>query len=453
MGEVWSAVHRVTGKAVAIKLLRCAPEEQAFGDARARFAFEARSACEVEHPNVVQVFDFIEREGASPFIVMELLEGETLASKLARAPVLSVAEATELLLPVVSAVGTAHERGIVHRDLKPSNIFLASGRGRRPWVKVLDFGIAKRVVGSAGERGLRTRTGSTLGTPCYMAPEQATGERSIDHRVDIWSLGVLLYEVLSGVRPLEGENAAQLVMRLLSTGIMPLEVLVPDLPGELSRLVGRMLSRDVGRRPADLREVFSVLRGLTDTESLEFGAPNTHPCEPSATLSAFEFGAEEAPVRGRLPRRRTTGAVLASAGAVALAVLLFAPGSLPSRPPLENTASTPMQSAKGRELPVLPLPLDGVSTTRAALDPQLGGAPREQRAEPSNSKRPSSRRAASKARASAARPAPTSPARSIPALASTGEEAPASARLGSRGQECDRSAECASHLCVAFTCR
>ncbi|HWO15040.1 MAG TPA: protein kinase, partial [Polyangiaceae bacterium] len=177
-------------------------------------------------------------------------------------------------LPVVSAVGTAHERGIVHRDLKPSNIFLDARPGEgRPLVKVLDFGIAKWLLGDPGDGGLRTRTGSTLGTPSYMAPEQATGDRNADHRADIWSLGVILYEALSGVRPLEGDNAAQLVMRLLSTGIMPIEQLVPELPPELAELVGRMLSRDVTRRPVDLREVYRILCTLSGEVSVAFGPP------------------------------------------------------------------------------------------------------------------------------------------------------------------------------------
>jgi serine/threonine-protein kinase len=165
MGEVWAARHVLTGKAVAVKLLIYAAHERGFREARARFALEARSACAVDHPNVVEIFDFVESDEPAPFIVMELLQGETLAARLARGPIESVREACRLLLPVVSAVGTAHERGIVHRDLKPSNIFLGArpGEADRAKVKVLDFGIAKWFAGD--EPGLRTRTGSTLGTP------------------------------------------------------------------------------------------------------------------------------------------------------------------------------------------------------------------------------------------------------------------------------------------------
>jgi hypothetical protein len=275
MGEVWAARHLLTGKAVAVKQLTCGAHERHFGEARARFEREARSACAVDHPNVVEVFDFVGGAEPAPIMVMELLQGETLAARLARGP-LSVTELARTLLPVVSAVGTAHARGIVHRDLKPSNIFLdARPHASSERVKVLDFGIAKWLAGGVEDHGLRTRTGSTLGTPSYMAPEQATGDRAADHRVDVWSLGVILYEGSSGVRPLEGENAAQLVMRLLSSGIMPIEQLVPELPSALAALIGRMLARDVGRRPADLREVYALLRELAGEDSLAFGPPGS----------------------------------------------------------------------------------------------------------------------------------------------------------------------------------
>jgi eukaryotic-like serine/threonine-protein kinase len=143
MGEVWSATHVVTGRRLALKRLLCSRSGSAFDAARARFLLEARSACAVDHPNVVQVFDVVEQTREAPIIVMELLEGETLAARLRREHLLPWSTVADLLLPVVSAVGTAHARGIVHRDLKPSNIFLVHTATPMPDVKVLDFGIAK----------------------------------------------------------------------------------------------------------------------------------------------------------------------------------------------------------------------------------------------------------------------------------------------------------------------
>ena len=218
MGQVWSAVHVVTGRRVAVKRLLLVSDddddEHADSQARARFILEAQTASAVEHPNVVQVLDFVEPLNEPPLLVMELLQGETLSDKLERERVLSLQDTVGVLLPVVSAVGTAHSLGIIHRDLKPANIFLQQREGQEQVVKVLDFGIAKWVAQQPAGTGLRTQTGSTLGTPCYMAPEQAIGERSIDHTVDVWSLGIILYECLAGARPVEGENAVQMVMRL-----------------------------------------------------------------------------------------------------------------------------------------------------------------------------------------------------------------------------------------------
>ncbi len=356
MGEVWAARHVLTGKAVAVKQLICGAHERHFGEARARFAREAKSACAVDHPNVVEVFDFVEDADRSPIMLMELLQGETLAARLARGP-LPLRELSRTILPVVSAVGTAHARGIVHRDLKPSNIFLdvrpQDGTER---VKVLDFGIAKWLDSDAEDQGLRTRTGSTLGTPSYMAPEQATGDRTADHRADIWSLGVILYEAASGVRPLEGENAAQLVMRLLSSGIMPIEQLVPELPSELSSLIGRMLARDVARRPADLREVYDLLRRFAGEDSVPFGPPasvatgeNTDAAYPRlgpprhSDVDAFAQTLEPAPINAPLERgaalmRPTRTALLVPDDLVALETHALAPlaGALP--PPRQRRA-------------------------------------------------------------------------------------------------------------------
>ena len=277
MGQVWSAVHVVTGRRVAIKRLLLAAEdgdEHRDSQARARFVLEAQTACAVEHTNVVQVLDFIEPGDEPPLLVMELLEGETLAAKLDREHALSLEETANVLLPVVSAVGTAHSLGIIHRDLKPANIFLQQHVGSDRVVKVLDFGIAKWVAQQPTGTGLRTQTGSTLGTPCYMAPEQAIGERLIDHTSDIWSLGIILYECLSGGRPVDGENAVQMVMRLMETGIMPIERVVPTLPSDVARLIGQMLSRDARRRPQDLREIFDVLRKYSEVSARAFGAPS-----------------------------------------------------------------------------------------------------------------------------------------------------------------------------------
>lgn len=272
MGEVWAARDCESGRPVAIKRLLCRPSHRRFAELKARFAREARSAVEVRHPNVVEVLEFVDQEHELPLIVMELLEGETLRERLARQVSLAVPEVADVFLPVVSAVGAAHSRGIVHRDLKPANVFLARTRHGHTSIKVLDFGVAKWLAGTQEDGALRTRTGSTLGTPEYMAPEQALGERDVDHRADVWALGVMLYEACSGARPVEGANVAQVMRRLTSSAIVPVEHLVP-LPPALSRLIGSMLSRQRLRRPQDLREAHAVLADLAGVRAPAFGAP------------------------------------------------------------------------------------------------------------------------------------------------------------------------------------
>ncbi|WP_437624610.1 serine/threonine-protein kinase [Sorangium sp. So ce1151] len=269
MGLVWAAKHTLTRRPVALKLLKATSTE-----ARRRFLREARIASAVRHENVVEVYDVLELGDGSPVMVMELLSGESLAARLAREGRLPLGEVATMLLRVTAAVGTAHALGVIHRDLKPENIFLVDGQTDR--VKVLDFGIAKltSVEGDLTESAGLTRSGSFLGTPCYMAPEQAFGEREIDHRADIWSLGILLYECLSGMLPTRADNMGQVFKIIVTGAIPPLSEVAPDVPGEVASLVGRMLSRERHDRPADLIEVAGVLARHAGARVPRFGPPS-----------------------------------------------------------------------------------------------------------------------------------------------------------------------------------
>jgi serine/threonine-protein kinase len=263
MGVVWAATHTITQSRVAIKFLKGHGDLR--GDLRRRFLLEGRAACEIDHPNIVRVLDVFELEDETPVMVMELLDGETLRDTLEREQRLSLTQATSILIPVVSAVGAGHARGIVHRDLKPENIFLARGpKGER--VKVLDFGIAKFLTGEVGalQTDSGTTTGVTLGTLGYMAPEQMDGAKDIDPLADVWSIGVVLYECLAGVRPLQGSRLVEVAIKLATEGIRPLGELVPELPAEAASLVMRMLARERADRPPDLRHVHEVLSRFSD---------------------------------------------------------------------------------------------------------------------------------------------------------------------------------------------
>jgi CheY-like chemotaxis protein len=300
MGQVWEAVQISTARSVAVKLLPSISNTNTRTEMRKRLLREARAASSVEHPNVVDVFDMFELDDGTPVMVMALLRGETLGRRLADAKILSLADAADLLLPVVSAVGTAHAKGVIHRDLKPENIFLAD-EGGRTTVKVLDFGIAKLVSNEGPEGGL-TVAGTPIGTPGYMAPEQALGELDVDHRADVWSIGSILYEALCGSRPLQADTIGKMMRQLFTEKIVPLGERAPSLPARVANLVDAMLARERTQRPADLREVYTELARYARVDAPSFGPPATAKAVPEGadapSSGAFAFASTEI---GRAP--------------------------------------------------------------------------------------------------------------------------------------------------------
>jgi|GEM_PF-1851090 len=352
MGTVWSATHVVTRRQVAMKFLNEALQHKA--DVRQRFLREASAASALRHPHVVEVIDVFDLDDGSPVMVMELLDGETLERKLARDERLSLEETAALLMPVIAAAGSAHAIGIVHRDLKPENIFLARIDGALR-VKVLDFGIAKLSAEhylQQGQSVLVTEAGAMLGTPCYMAPEQITNE-GVDYRADIWSLGVIAYECLSGTRPVEGRGLAEVMARLMTGAITPLERLAPELPRDVTALVQKMLSREVKRRPQVLTELVTVLARYTEVrvpwhhalpgstsgiipipDELSRRGTHARPTAPSnpTMVSEPSLGADKQNVRPAAPSPSRSLVKWTLAGAAAAALLLAAVASLRDAP-------------------------------------------------------------------------------------------------------------------------
>ena len=194
MGKVYLARHSLIGRKAAVKILN--PEISSDEESVSRFFTEARLVNDIRHPNIVEITDFGQFSNYY-CIVMELLEGETLAARLKRTRTLDEATAVRIFRQVSSALGAAHEQGMVHRDVKPENIFLRNHPDYPDFVKVLDFGIAKLMGGNSAV-GHHTKTGTVIGTPAYMSPEQCLGEASLDLRSDIYSLSVVLYEALTG---------------------------------------------------------------------------------------------------------------------------------------------------------------------------------------------------------------------------------------------------------------
>jgi len=255
MGRVYLAEHIKLGRRVALKVLR--PEFSVKRDAVGRFFQEAKAVSRIRHKNIVDVTDFVEAPDGITFIVMELLEGITLGEKFRRHLETPLREALEIGIQVCDGLDAAHREGIIHRDLKPDNIFLAASgsSGGDSWVKLLDFGVAK-LMGEA-DAGWQTMQGSVVGTPAYMSPEQAAGI-ACDHRADLYSLGTILYEMLTGRRVFEAKSFGEFVLKHMSHDpIPPREIKgAPPLPRELERSVLRCLEK----RPEDRFQTASELR-------------------------------------------------------------------------------------------------------------------------------------------------------------------------------------------------
>lgn len=372
MGAVWAARHAVTGKTVALKVLKGGSEEH-----RRRFVQEARVAAAIRHPNVVDVHDVLALPDGRPMLVMDLLEGEPLSERLEREGPYSLANWGPIMLQVLAGIGAAHAAGVIHRDLKPENVFLCGDA-----VKVLDFGIAKltALTSAIQHTTALTQTGSVLGTPMYMAPEQVFGEKSIDHRADIWSLGVVMYECLTGECPIRGENVGQIFKSISQRSFPPIRRILPNLDPTIGDLVDRMLSTRVEDRPESARQVATVLAFQLQLEVPPIDEPSWLP-ESRRSTRAVDPIADTQVRPAERPRRRAwwmgamalAGGVLLGGGSYWLSGrgdAIAAPGrsAIPSTDastaPSEPSAPLPrtsLASAVGTDVPAV------VDTTRPAV--------------------------------------------------------------------------------------
>ena len=252
MGSVWAARNVTLDSAVAIKVIRGEVNREALAP---RLLQEARAAAKLGHPAIVRVFDVGQTEQGDPFIVMELLEGESLRGRLERVLRLPSTETVQLLLPIADALRAAHAKGIVHRDIKPDNVFLVEDEhGLQP--KLVDFGIAKFEELHVDTH--LTGKGVILGSPDYMSPEQARGEETIDQRADIWSFCVLLYEVMSGKPPFDGANYNALLRAIVETRPPSLEELCAA-DSELSRLIELGMAKERSERWQSMQDLGEAL--------------------------------------------------------------------------------------------------------------------------------------------------------------------------------------------------
>jgi serine/threonine protein kinase len=264
MGHVYRATNELVGRAVAIKLLR--PELASNTQIVERFLREARAANLVRHPNVVDVVDIGKDESGTPFIVQELLSGQDLSRYAAQKKRLSLEEVVDLLCPVIDAVAEAHTRGVVHRDIKPENVFLAREKSGKIVPKLLDFGISKMRTTSDVRS---TEAGVMMGTPAYMPPEQLHGAKDADARSDVWALGVMLFELLSGRLPFDVPDAPALFVAIATRDAPTLSDVSPDVAPAVSKIVERCLRRNPEERYPTAAELARDLRLMTEGQELE----------------------------------------------------------------------------------------------------------------------------------------------------------------------------------------
>ena len=264
MGTVWLAHHLTLQSPVAIKLIE--PQIASNPEALARFMREARAAAALRSPHVVQILDHGVDNG-TPYIAMELLEGESLAARLRKVGRLSAEATARIVTHTARAISRAHEVGVVHRDLKPDNIFLIENE-EEELAKVLDFGIAKStIVGFGMSAVAETRTGALMGTLHYMSPEQAEGVKSVDFRTDIWAMGVIAFECLLGRRPFEGETVGTLVLDLCSRPL-PVPSQFGAVPAGFDAWFARICAREPAARFASARDAAAELRLICKAPAL-----------------------------------------------------------------------------------------------------------------------------------------------------------------------------------------
>jgi eukaryotic-like serine/threonine-protein kinase len=361
MGAVYEAVHPTLRRRVAVKILR--PELALDEVVVQRFFNEARAASSIRHPNIIEIVDLGLLPDGLPYQMMELLEGEPLSQLLAREGALPIDCAVDLILQATRALDAAHRQGIVHRDLKPENLFLIPDPAIPGYqrVKVLDFGIAK-LLGDLSASSVHTVAGTVFGTPPYMSPEQCRGNGAqLDGRSDVYSLGIMLYEMLCGKTPFCGAGLGDVMMMHLTTEPLPPSQLRPDLPPALERVILTALAK----RPADR---FASMTQLSDALVWSCSQPVAETTRPDLVLPGFDPVPRRTPVRRRL---------LFGAGATALVLLATftaqlaadRPMPLPTDPPLAPRNAGPEVIALTPRPQPAPVPTPAVAPAPARPQP------------------------------------------------------------------------------------
>jgi serine/threonine-protein kinase len=266
-GSVFEGENTRTKRHVAIKVLR--PSATMSPEVLRRFEHEAQAASHIDSPHIVEVYDLGELGDGTHYLVMELLNGDDLAAYLTRSGALAPALAVKLLVQVLDGLGAAHDAGILHRDLKPENLFLITTKSGAPFVKILDFGVSKFNLAGSQPVSAMTRTGAVIGSPYYMAPEQARGSKQLDARTDLYSIGVVLYELLTNQVPFEGENFNELMFKIVLEARPDPRSVRPDLDDDLTALVKKGIACEPGDRFQTAAQFRAALVGWLEKRGID----------------------------------------------------------------------------------------------------------------------------------------------------------------------------------------
>jgi serine/threonine-protein kinase len=357
MGAVYEAQHKLIGRRLAVKFLH--PQYATSPDVVTRFHREAQAAARIGHENIIEVTDMGQAEDGSPYIVMEFLEGTDVRGLLDEVGIVPLKRAAHIMIQALSALQAAHNVGIIHRDLKPENIFLLQKGNNPDYVKLLDFGISKfKALETDNARAL-TQTGTVLGTPHYMSPEQARGDQSISSRSDIYAMGVILYQMVTGHLPFDAPNYNALLIKILTEEPPRPEVLNPELPQELIDTIDRAMSRDENQRFATCDEFRRYLLPFAPGSS-DLGSMMTMSSRTAIrqalynTATPFEMtqsGLGAKKKKSRLPLILGGAGAALAAGVVAAVLLLGGGGGEPG--PAAGAAG-----ADGPAAPADPVPAE-----------------------------------------------------------------------------------------------
>ncbi len=394
MGVVLEATHVALGERVAMKFLL--PDLAMDGEAAERFLREARAAVRIKSPHVAKVSDVGTLESGSPYMVMEFLEGQDASELLASYGVMVVPDAIDLVIQACDAIAEAHSYRIVHRDLKPANLFITRHADGSPFVKVLDFGISK-VLDEKAVSSL-TRTTTTLGSALYMSPEQIRETRSVDHRTDVYALGVTLYELLSADHPFDADTFPALCVKIATGAPVPLQSRRAELPPELCEVVHRAIAREPGDRFQNVGELCLALQpwapesakiliqrivrltgaspGAEEISALH--AVPTQPTQPTAHASTnSQFAQANTNPHAQVPRS-TSPALIAALVAVPALLLLGGGGIWFAVTRTGATAESPVpadSAAAGLTQPEKPPNEPAATNSTSAAQPEKSATP------------------------------------------------------------------------------